>query len=129
MPAPAAPASKAITGHGDDEADLYPGYGRDIAPGTSLDAGLLYNWFPDARGRADYFEPYVSVSHTLGPVEATHGAKYAWRQRAIGSDDMLYCSARSRRASPQRPSPSPPRRDGRNSGALGRYWNWSLGGR
>jgi uncharacterized protein (TIGR02001 family) len=77
-------------GHGDAEADLYAGYGTGIAPGTTLDAGIMVYWFPDANGRTGYAEPYASVSHILGPVEATLGAKYAWRQRAIGRDDMLY---------------------------------------
>src|SRR3954462_14697909 len=31
-----------FTGHGAAEADFYAGYGTDIAPGTTLDAGLVY---------------------------------------------------------------------------------------
>jgi uncharacterized protein (TIGR02001 family) len=118
-----------FAGHGGGEADLYAGYGTDIAPGTTLDAGLLYYWFPDATGHADYFEPYVSVSHTLGPVEGTLGAKYAWRQRAIGSDDMLYLFGQLEAGIPATPLTLTAEAGRQESGALGSYWNWSLGGR
>jgi uncharacterized protein (TIGR02001 family) len=118
-----------FTGHGDAEADLYAGYGTNVAPGTSLDAGLLYYWFPDARGRSDYFEPYVSLSHTLGPVEATGGAKYAWSQRAIGGDDMLYLFGQVEAGIPATPFTLTAEAGRQESGALGSYWNWSAGGR
>jgi uncharacterized protein (TIGR02001 family) len=118
-----------FAGHGDAEADLYAGYGTDIAPGTALDAGLMYYWFPDAHGRADYFEPYVSVSHTLGPLQATLGAKYAWRQRAIGNDDSLYLFAQAEAGIPATPFTLTAEAGRQESGALGSYWNWSLGGR
>ncbi len=116
-------------GHGDAEADLYAGYGTNIAPGTSLDAGVMVYWFPDANGRADYFEPYASVSHTLGPVEATVGAKYAWSQRAIGRDDMLYLFGQVEAGIPATPVTLTAEAGRQESGALGSYWNWSLGGR
>jgi uncharacterized protein (TIGR02001 family) len=118
-----------FAGHGDAEADLYAGYGTGIAPGTSLDAGLMYYWFPDAGGRANYFEPYASVSHTLGPVEATVGAKYAWRQRAIGHSDMLYLFGQVEAGIPATPVTLTAEAGRQDSGALGRYWNWSVGGR
>lgn len=118
-----------FAGHGDAEADLYLGYGKDIAPGTSLDAGVIYYWFPNANGRADYFEPYVSVSHTLGPVEATVGAKYAPSQRAIGSDDAAYLFGQVEAGIPATPLTLTAEAGRQESGALGSYWNWSLGGR
>jgi len=116
-------------GHGDAEADLYAGYGTDIAPGTSLDAGVMYYWFPDATGHADYAEPYASVSHSLGPVEATVGAKYAWRQRAIGDADMLYLFGQVEAGIPATPVTVTAEAGRQHSHALGSYWNWSLGGR
>jgi uncharacterized protein (TIGR02001 family) len=116
-------------GHGDAEADLYAGYGTDIAPGTSLDAGLLYYWFPDAHGRTDYFEPYASLSHTLGPLEATAGAKYAWRQGAIGGGDMLYLFGQIEAGIPATPFTLTAEAGRQESGTQGSYWNWSLGGR
>lgn len=116
-------------GHGDAEADLYVGYGRNIAPGTTLDAGLMYYWLPDANGRANYFEPYASISHTLGPVEATLGAKYAWSQRATGRDDMLYLFGQVEAGIPATPVTLTAEAGRQESGALGSYWNWSVGGR
>ena len=118
-----------FAGHGDAEADLYAGYGTDIAPGTTLDAGLLYYWFPDATGHAGYFEPYVSVSHTLGPVEGTLGAKYAPSQKAIGSDDSLYLFGQLEAGIPATPLTLTAEAGRQDSGTLGSYWNWSLGGR
>ncbi|HEX5184315.1 MAG TPA: TorF family putative porin [Allosphingosinicella sp.] len=118
-----------FAGHGDAEADLYAGYGRDIAPGTTLDAGVMLYWFPDAKGRTGYFEPYASVSHTLGPVEATVGAKYAWSQRAIGRDDMLYLFGQVEAGIPKTPVTLTAEAGRQESGALGNYWNWSVGGR
>ena len=118
-----------FAGHGQAEADLYAGYGTDIAPGTTLDAGVLYYWFPDASGHAGYFEPYVSVSHTLGPVEGTLGAKYAWSQRAIGSDDSLYLFGQLEAGIPATPLTLTAEAGRQDSGTLGSYWNWSLGGR
>jgi uncharacterized protein (TIGR02001 family) len=116
-------------GHGVAEADLYAGYGRNIAPGTSVDAGLLYYAFPDARGRAGYFEPYASLSHTLGPIEGTVGAKYAWSQRAIGGRDALYLFGQLEGGIPATPFTLAAEAGRQQSGALGSYWNWSLGGR
>src|SRR3569623_1846084 len=115
-----------FAGHGDAEADLYAGYGTDIAPGTTLDAGVLYYWFPDATGHAGYFEPYASVSHTLGPVEGTLGAKYAWSQRAIGSDDSLYLFGQFEAGIPATPLTLTAAAGRQASGALGSYWTWSL---
>ncbi|MDB5693227.1 MAG: hypothetical protein JWO81_2290 [Alphaproteobacteria bacterium] len=120
---------KHFAGHGGAEADLYAGYGTDIAPGTTLDAGLLYYWFPDAHGQAGYFEPYASISHILGPVEGTLGAKYAWSQRAIGGDDMLYLFGQIEAGIPATPLTLTAEAGRQESGALGSYWNWSLGGR
>lgn len=118
-----------FAGHGDAEADLYLGYGTGIAPGTTLDAGVIYYWFPNANGQADYFEPYVSLTHTLGPIEGTVGAKYAWSQRAIGSDDSLYLFGQLEAGIPATPLTLTAEAGRQQSGALGSYWNWSLGGR
>jgi uncharacterized protein (TIGR02001 family) len=120
---------KHFAGHGGAEADLYAGYATGIAPGTTLDAGILYYWFPDAAGRTGYAEPYVSVTHTLGPIEGTLGAKYAWSQRAIGSDDMLYLFGQLEAGIPATPLTLTAEAGRQESGALGSYWNWSLGGR
>ncbi|HEY0413534.1 MAG TPA: TorF family putative porin [Allosphingosinicella sp.] len=120
---------KGLANRADAELDLYAGYGADLGAGTSLDAGLIYYSFPGATGRAGYFEPYASLSHTLGTVEATAGAKYAWRQQAIAGADSLYLFGQVEvgiMATPLTLSAEAGRQSG---GGPGGYWNWSLGGR
>jgi uncharacterized protein (TIGR02001 family) len=82
--------------YGEMELDVYGGWSGDVTPGVTLDVGLLYYLYPagdDIGGvdvPTDYFEPYASVSTTLGPVSAKLGAAYAWEQNALGGDDNLY---------------------------------------
>lgn len=118
-----------VAGLGNVQLDIHAGYGVDLGSGTSLDAGLLYYWFPDGDGATDYFEPYASLSHTLGPVEATLGAKYAPEQDAIGGDDMLYLFGEVETGIPLTPVTLAAQAGWQDAGAFGRYWNWSLGGR
>ncbi|ASK88588.1 TorF family putative porin [Sphingorhabdus sp. SMR4y] len=79
---------------GHTELDVYGGWSGEVASGVSVDVGLLYYIYPNGEGGiagpSDYFEPYASISGTLGPVEATLGAAYAFDQAAIGDDDNLY---------------------------------------
>tara|TARA_R110000796_G_scaffold8843_4_gene28675 strand:+ start:7917 stop:8738 length:822 start_codon:yes stop_codon:yes gene_type:complete len=80
---------------GGTELDVYGGWSGEVASGISADVGLLYYFYPDAGGvgggATDFFEPYASVSATLGPVEATVGAAYAWGgQSALADDDNIY---------------------------------------
>src|SRR4051794_4085598 len=120
---------KGVRALGDAELDLYAGYGATIGSGTTIDAGLTYYAFPGGAGGSDYAEPYVSLSHTLGPVEATLGAKYAWSQRALGNEDQLYLFGQIEGAIPLTPVPRPAEAGRQEAGRFGRYWNWSLGGR
>jgi uncharacterized protein (TIGR02001 family) len=113
----------------DAELDLYAGYGAELGLGTSFDAGVMYYAFPGGRGPTGYFEPYASLSHTLGPVEATVGAKYAPSQRAIGGQDSLYLFGEVEAGIPATPVTLTAQAGWQDAGALGRYWNWSLGGR
>ncbi len=83
--------------YGELELDIYGGWGGEVAEGVSVDVGLLYYVYPtenevaDALGvDTDYFEPYASVSTTLGPVGATLGVAYAFDQNALGDEDNLY---------------------------------------
>ncbi len=81
------------TAFGELELDVYGGYSADITDGVTVDVGLLYYIYPtgDVAGAdTDYFEPYASVSTTLGPVSATLGAAYAWEQDSLGGDDNIY---------------------------------------
>jgi uncharacterized protein (TIGR02001 family) len=79
-------------GFGEMELDVYGGWSGDVAEGVSVDVGLLYYMYPteDTGADTDYFEPYASVSTTLGPVGATVGVAYAWDQDSLGDQDNLY---------------------------------------
>ncbi|MBK5264037.1 MAG: hypothetical protein JJE34_02205 [Alphaproteobacteria bacterium] len=77
--------------YGHTEVDVYGGWSGEVTPGLTFDAGLLYYVYPNGTGDSDYFEPYASVSGTLGPVEAELGVAYAWDgQNALGDQDNLY---------------------------------------
>lgn len=78
----------------DQEIDLSAGYRRTVN-GTTFDAGVLYYYYPGSGGIAsDFFEPYASVSHTLGPVTGKLSAAYAPKQSALSiggrREDNLY---------------------------------------
>lgn len=82
--------------YGEMELDVYGGWTGEVSPGVTVDVGLLYYLYPagdDIGGvdtPTDYLEPYASVSTTLGPVSATLGAAYAWKQDALGGGDNVY---------------------------------------
>lgn len=120
---------KGLGNRADGELDLYGGYTAGLGAGTSIDAGLIYYVFPGATGSSGYFEPYASLSHTLGPVEATVGAKYAPSQRAIGDEDQLYLFGEVEAGIPTTALTLTAQAGWQDAGAFGRYWNWSIGGR
>lgn len=82
----------------DAEVDLIIGYRRSFGA-TTLDVGLLYYYYPGAESLvpgydSDFFEPYVSVSHSIVPVTLKATANYAPSQSALsvgaGDEDNLY---------------------------------------
>ncbi len=76
------------------ELDLYAGYRTEVAPGVTLDAGLLYYAYPGSTGGAfEFFEPYAKLGLEAGPAALTLGLAYAPAQDAIGGKDNLYLSA------------------------------------
>lgn len=87
-----------VAGGSDQEIDFIVGYRRTFGS-TTLDVGLLYYYYPGGESvvpglDTDFFEPYVSVSHTVGPVTGKITANYAWSQSALsignGNEDNLY---------------------------------------
>lgn len=78
--------------YGDLELDLFGGWSGNVAEGVGIDIGLLYYAYPtNAAGvDAEYFEPYATVTGTLGPVQAKVGVAYAWEQDSLGGNDNLY---------------------------------------
>ncbi len=83
--------------YGSQELDLYGGWTGAVAPGLTADAGLLYYAYPSGHlGKAEFFEPYASLSMTAGPIGIKVGGNYAWKQTALDfngngkKDDSLY---------------------------------------
>lgn len=76
--------------YGEAEVDLYAGWTKEIASGTTVDVAALYYWYPHGNGDSDYFEPYASISHTFGPVTAKGGIHWAPSVDATGNNDLLY---------------------------------------
>jgi uncharacterized protein (TIGR02001 family) len=113
---------------GDLQLDIYAGYSTDLGGGLTLDGGLMYYAFAGAQGRADYAEPYASLSYLLGPVEATAGAKYAPSQTGTGNEDMLYLFGEVEAGIPFTPVKLRAHAGRQDWGDYGRYWNWSVGG-
>ncbi|VAV91018.1 hypothetical protein MNBD_ALPHA04-434 [hydrothermal vent metagenome] len=125
--------------YGHTELDLYGGWSGEVTDGLTLDAGLLYYVYPNGEGGAagpsDYFEPYASVSATLGPVELTSGIAYAWSQDSLGNSDNVYIYTGASAGIPNTPI-SLNASIGINDGSLGNpagtfsdrdYIDWKLG--
>jgi hypothetical protein len=66
------------------ELDLIAGYKTEVASGVSVDVGLTYFMYPGGADETDFFEPYVKLSGTAGPVSLTAGLAYAPKQQALG---------------------------------------------
>ena len=115
---------------GHTEVDLYAGYAKEFAPGTTFDVGVTYYAYPNGNaGPSDYFEPYAKLSHTLGPVKATVGAAYAFDQSALGDADNLYLFTDAALPIPGTPLTAKGH-FGWSDGSLaptGDYTDWSLG--
>jgi len=120
---------KGLPSGADAQLDLYAGYSAALGAATTLDVGVMSYAFPGGTGARFYVEPYASLSHTLGPVEATVGAKYAPSQRAIGDEDSLYLFGEVEADIPATPLTLTAQAGWQDSGAFGSYWNWSVGGR
>jgi uncharacterized protein (TIGR02001 family) len=90
--------------YGDVELDVFGGWSGDVGEGVGLDVGLLYYAYPsNASGvDAEFFEPYATITGTLGPVTAKVGANYAWDQQGI-ADDSLYLRTDLSAGIPQTP--------------------------
>ncbi len=132
-----------LVGYGSEEVDVYGGFTKAFH-GVSVDAGLLYYYFP-ARLKGvntDFFEPYTNLSYTLGPVAAKLGANYAWGgQKALdvrpnNSNDNFYVYAEGSIGVPRTPL-TLKGHVGRTQGSLGlanlnpnddSYLDWSVTG-
>lgn len=112
--------------YGEVEVDLYAGWAGEIAPGTSLDAAVLYYYYPDGHGDSDYFEPYASISHTIGPVTGKAGVAYAPSADATGNEDFLYVYGQLAAAIPGTPVTLSGRLGNQDLGPAS-YTEWAIG--
>ena len=102
-------STPALTGYGGAEVDLYGGFTKTFG-GLGVDVGLLYYYYPGGQTNqnTDFFEPYGSLTYTVGPVAAKAGFAYAWSgQKGLdftaGSDDDLYVFGEASVAIPSTP--------------------------
>jgi uncharacterized protein (TIGR02001 family) len=96
---------------GNAEIDLFAGYTKAVAPGVTVDVGLLYYLYPKKNGAAtDFFEPYVNLTTAIGPASLKVGVNYAWAQDALISlkDGTSKSSAIYLHAEPSIAIPSTP---------------------
>lgn len=122
------------SGLGQAEFDLYAGYSTGIAPGTTLDAGVLYYLYTGREAgnpNRSRFEPCASISYVIGPVTAKAGAAYAPDQgEATAFGDNLFVYGELSAGIPTTPITLTAHL-GRSSGALspgGDYIEWRVGG-
>lgn len=118
-----------ITGdpaYGKWEVDLYAGWSGEVASGTTVDAAILYYYYPDGHGDSDYFEPYVTVSHMLGPVTAKTGLSWAPSSNATGNADLIYVFGELEAAIPTTPLTLTGRLGNQDLGGTS-YTEWALG--
>ncbi|MEK6637958.1 MAG: TorF family putative porin [Pseudomonadota bacterium] len=67
----------------DQEIDLSVGYKKAFGA-TTVDVGVLYYYYPGSGGiTSDFFEPYGSVTYSIGPVSAKASVAYAPKQAAL----------------------------------------------
>ena len=77
--------------YGSTEVDVYGGWTKAIGGGITADIGLLYYVYPNGRvGKANYFEPYASLTAAIGPATAKVGVAYAPSQDSLGNQDNTY---------------------------------------
>ncbi|WP_088184720.1 TorF family putative porin [Sphingobium sp. Z007] len=66
------------------ELDLIAGYSKSLGEGTTVDVGLTWYMYPSGADETDFAEPYIKLSHQIGPVKALVGVAYAPKQEALG---------------------------------------------
>lgn len=66
------------------ELDLIAGYKFKPSDNATLDIGVTYYMYPGGADETDFFEPYVKLSGTAGPLSLTAGVAYAPPQQALG---------------------------------------------
>ncbi len=72
----------------DAELDIILGYKKTVGS-TTVDGGVLYYYYPGSGGgNTDFAEPYVSVSHSIGPTTLKGTINWAPKQKALTLDGV-----------------------------------------
>ncbi len=99
--------ASSISFAGNTEVDLFAGYTHAVAPGLTVDVGLLYYLYPKHTGGVysptDFFEPYLNLTQAIGPASIKVGVNYAWDQDALGGNSSVYLHAEPSIAIPNTP--------------------------
>jgi uncharacterized protein (TIGR02001 family) len=74
------------------EIDLIAGFKKTFS-GTTVDVGAVYYVYPKTKlagdkSTSDFIEPYLAISHTLGPVTAKATVNWAPKQKALALDQI-----------------------------------------
>ncbi len=74
------------------EIDLIMGVKKTFG-GTTVDLGALYYLYPKSKllgdlSSSNFIEPYIAVSHTLGPVTAKATVNWAPKQKALALNQV-----------------------------------------
>jgi uncharacterized protein (TIGR02001 family) len=77
-------------GYGSLETDIFAGWTGAIGSGVTADVGVLYYaYFNSGVGDdLNVFEPYASLSTTMGPVTGKLGVAYAPKQKSLDYFDL-----------------------------------------
>ncbi len=78
--------------YGKVEVDLYAGWGGEVAPGTSVDIGATYYWYPDGKdafGPVDYVEIIGKLSHDMRAGAGRRLSRLDGRRHVRGRADDL----------------------------------------
>lgn len=78
--------------YGDYETDLFVGFGKELAPGTSVDLNATFYTYADSPSgtNSDYMEVLGSVKHDFGVAAVKVGGAWAPSQNSTGNEDLLY---------------------------------------
>lgn len=72
----------------DAEIDIILGYKKTFGS-TTVDGGVLYYYYPGSGGvPTDFAEPYLSVSHVVGPATLKGTVNWAPKQKALTLDGI-----------------------------------------
>ncbi|MET0238950.1 MAG: TorF family putative porin [Sphingobium sp.] len=118
------------------ELDFFGGFSKEVTPGLTVDAGLLYYYYPkDTVGDVDtdFFEPYINLIAAVGPGSLKAGVNYAWDQNALGDSSAIYFHLEPSVAIPNTPIGvnahlGYAKSDAFPGGVDGKVWDWSIGG-